>query len=246
MTKKSNHYHKNQATRSLSGSRRSFLRFSGVTLAASGLLIVGCKEDEEPMPPQKPQEPQEPQAVNLGSGDVGVLNYAYALEQLEAAFYTAVMENNFYPGATDMEKQILTDLQKHEVAHRDFFEAAISSVADPIPGLEVDFSSINFDDRDSVLGAARTFEDLGVSAYNGAGQLIENIDYLVIAGKIVSVEARHAAAIRSIFGDDPKSFAGDDVVDANGLDVAKMPEEVLTAASNFVVTPIDFSNLPTA
>ena len=27
-------------------------------------------------------------AVDLGEGDVGILNYAYALEQLEAAFYT--------------------------------------------------------------------------------------------------------------------------------------------------------------
>ena len=32
---------------------------------------------------------------DLGQGDVGVLNYAYALEQLEADFYTKVV-NNFY------------------------------------------------------------------------------------------------------------------------------------------------------
>ncbi|MEJ7672299.1 MAG: ferritin-like domain-containing protein [Chitinophagaceae bacterium] len=38
--------------------------------------------------------------------------------------------------------------------------------------LEVDFSSINFASRASVLGTAMAFEDLGVSAYNGAGQLI--------------------------------------------------------------------------
>ncbi|HWV65036.1 ferritin-like domain-containing protein [Chitinophaga sp.] len=29
--------------------------------------------------------------MSLGSGDVAVLNYAYALEQLEAAFYTQVV-----------------------------------------------------------------------------------------------------------------------------------------------------------
>ena len=28
-------------------------------------------------------------AADLGEGDIGVLNYAYALEQLEAAFYIA-------------------------------------------------------------------------------------------------------------------------------------------------------------
>jgi hypothetical protein len=29
-------------------------------------------------------------AAELGEGDIGVLNYAYALEQVEAAFYTKV------------------------------------------------------------------------------------------------------------------------------------------------------------
>lgn len=224
--------------------RRTFLKASSATVAATGLFLLGCNDDDETS--MKPVDPTDSEAVDLGSGDVGVLNYAYALEQLEAAFYTAVMENNFYSGINDNEKRILEDLQKHEVAHRDFFKVAIDSVAEAIPVLEVDFSSIDFSDRMSVLGAAQTFEDLGVSAYNGAGQLIENVDYLVLAGKIVSVEARHAAAIRSILNSDPTSFAGDDVIDAQGLDKARMPNEVLTAAAAFVKTPINFSNLPTA
>jgi hypothetical protein len=182
--------------------------------------------------------------VSLGSGDVGILNYAYALEQLEAAFYTQVMESNFFSGASDEEKRILEDLQKHEVAHRDFFEAAISTVADPIPGLMVDFSAVNFDDRDSVLGTAKTFENLGVAAYNGAGKLLESQDFLLVAGKIVSVEARHAAAISDLI--DPMTTAFVDVVSAQGLDQAMMPSEVLAAADPFILTRIDASNLPTA
>ena len=51
---------------------------------------------------------------------------------------------------------------------------------------------MDFNSRDSVLKTARTFEDLGVAAYNGAGQLLERGEYLLLAGKIVSVEARHA------------------------------------------------------
>ncbi len=31
--------------------------------------------------------------VDLGSGDTGILNYAFTLEQLEAAFYTQVIQN---------------------------------------------------------------------------------------------------------------------------------------------------------
>ena len=37
-------------------------------------------------------------------GDVGVLNYAYALEQLEADFYTKVV-NNFYAGISNAGKR---------------------------------------------------------------------------------------------------------------------------------------------
>ena len=71
----------------------------------------------------------------------------------------------------------------------------------------------------------------------------ESADYLLIAGKIVSVEARHAAAIRSIFGDDPKSFAGDDIINENGLDRAFEPEMVLEAASTFIVNKINANQL---
>ena len=39
----------------------------------------------------------------------------------------------------------------------------------------------------------------------GAAQFLRNPDYLVVAGKIVSVEARHASAIRDVLG---RSFAG--------------------------------------
>ncbi len=106
------------------------------------------------------------------------------------------------------------------VAHREFFKNALADKA--IPGLEVNFASINFSSRDSVLGTAKAFEDLGVSAYNGAGKLITSPDYLLLAGKIVSVEARHAALIRDLISNG--SFADNTVIDANGLDMAKAPQ----------------------
>ncbi|AHM62879.1 hypothetical protein D770_23170 [Flammeovirgaceae bacterium 311] len=181
-------------------------------------------------------------AVDLGSGDIGVLNYAYALEQLEAAFYTMVVENNFYSGATDNEKRVLEDIYYHEVAHRDFFKAALGTAA--IPGLMVDFSSVDFNSRSSVLGTAKVLENTGVGAYNGAGALLENVNYLLVAGKIVSVEARHAAVISNLI--DPRSTAFVDTVDAQGLDIILTPAEVLAGAGPFIVTEINAENLPTA
>lgn len=216
-----------------SANRRDFLKYSSLSVAGAGLVLMGCDRDKKiPLDP----------AVSLGSGDIGILNYAYALEQLEAAFYAAAMQGGYFANANAEEKTIMGDLEKHERAHREFFKAALGNAA--IEDLEVDFSSIDFNSRDSVLMAAKTFEDLGVAAYNGAGQFIEDVNYLLVAGKIVSVEARHAAAIRDLINPGSSDFAGSDLIDANGLERTLSFSEVLNAARNYVTTPLDGSMLP--
>jgi hypothetical protein len=211
-------------------SRRRFLGLAG-GLSAAVFLLDSCKKDDE----------MDTSGINLGSGDVGVLNYAYALEQLEAAFYTMVASSP-YSGITATEQALLTDIRDHEVAHREFFKAALGSNA--IPGLEVNFSSINFADRTSVLSTAKAFEDLGVSAYNGAGKLLVTPDYLLMAGKIVSVEARHAAYIRDLISNG--TFADSSVIDANGLDKSRSPMEVLSIAGTYLKSKLNANNLPTS
>ena len=216
--------------------RRNFLRGAGMTTVAGALVMASCKSNTpDPIPAN---------AVDLGSGDVGILNYAYALEQLEAAFYVQVISTP-YTGMSDAEKSLLTDIRDHEVIHRDFFKAALGTNA--IKDLEVNFSAIDFTSRASVLGYAKVFEDTGVSAYNGAGKLLKDVNYLLLAGKIVSVEGRHAAAIRDLLQPNSAFFAGDDVVDTtNGLDKATKPADILAAVQPFIKTPISGANLPTA
>lgn len=216
-------------------SRRKFLGYVGAT---SALLVTAasCDKDDNIVTNN---------GVDLGSGDVGILNYAYALEQLEAAFYLQVVATP-YSGISALELEYMTDIKNHEVAHREFFKAAITAAAPTmiIPSLSVDFSSINFTSRSSVLAAAMAFEDLGVTAYNGAGQLISTTGngptYLTLAGKIVSVEARHAALIRDLISNG--TFA--DSTDANGLDMARTPAQVLAIADTYITTVINASNLP--
>jgi hypothetical protein len=151
-----------------------------------------------------------------------------------------------YAGITSLETEYLTDIRNHEVGHCEFLKAAIKAAAPTslIPDLEVDFSTIDFMSRASVLAAAKAFEDLGVTAYNGAGQLISTSGngpaYLTLAGKIVSVEARHAALIADLLNNG--TFAA--TVDANGLDMARTPAEVLAIAGTYIKTKIDASNLP--
>lgn len=208
-------------------SRRNFLVNTGRISLLSVVAVSACKKSSSNG------------GTNLGSGDIGILNYAYALEQLEAAFYIKVMASPFasMPAA---EASYLTDIRNHEIAHREFFKAALGSNA--IGALEVNFSSIDFTSRASVLATAKAFEDLGVTAYNGAGQLLQSADYLTLAGKIVSVEARHAALIRDLIT--PGSFADSSALDANGLDMARKPSEVLAIAGAYITTKIDASNLP--
>ena len=223
-------------------SRRKFLRFSGLA-GASALAIGGmasCKKDPVVVVDD---------GVNLGSGDTGILNYAYALEQLEAAFYTQVVANaSFGTAFSAIEQEYLKDIRDHEIAHREFFKAALGSSA--IGALEVNFSSINFANRDSVLATAKAFEDLGVSAYNGAGKLFVSTDYLTLAGKIVSVEARHAALVRDLISNgtfaDLASLAALGADNTNALDAALNPPQVLAIASTYIKTKINASNLPTS
>lgn len=225
--------------------RRSFFMYAGATAGATALVLAGCKKDDNNSTPTT-------NAVSVGSGDVGVLNYAYALEQLEAAFYTTLRTGKYYTGlaAGSAEKLVLDDLYYHEVIHRDFFKTAITAaMATPIKALTPDFSKINFDDRTSVLGTAKAFEDLGVSAYNGAGQYITSPAYLYIAGKIVSVEARHAALIRDLVMEG--TFVGNDILTissasnsavatnnapaGSSLERAMSPTEVVAIANTFLV-----------
>ncbi|MFC6998477.1 ferritin-like domain-containing protein [Rufibacter roseus] len=208
--------------------RRNFIRYTGIGMATTAVLLTGCGDDDE--------GGMNNMNATLTNNDTGILNFAYALEQLEAAFYTKVIATP-YANMSTMETNLLKDIRDHEIAHRDFFKAALGS--DAIGDLQVDFSAVNFNDRNSVLTTARTFEDLGVSAYNGAGNLISNADYLVIAGKIVSVEARHAAWIRDMLSNGTFS----DSANAQGLDPAMMPSAVLQAADPFITTTIT-SQLP--
>lgn len=211
-------------------SRRHLLKWTGAagTIAVAGALLPNFGISAA-------------LGAELGDGDIGVLNYAYALEQLEAAFYTQVLQTPF--GNMEQNDQvILTQIRDHEIAHRDFLKGALGRNA--IGALEVDFSAVNFGSRRSVLATADTFENLGVAAYNGAGQLIRNADYLVAAGSIVSIEARHAAAIADLIRAYSAESVGRGNVDSKGLDGALLPSQVLKAAGPFIATEVTAASLP--
>lgn len=224
-------------------SRRDFLRsagLAGVTLVIPGVLAA-CADTltPDPVSPSFSKATDNPSFSRPGAvvlnfkDDIGVLNYAYALEQLEAAFYIRVLATP-YAGLGGHELLLLTDVRDHEVVHRDFLKAALGTKR--IPDLDVDFSSIDFNSRTSVLQTAKAFEDLGVGAYNGAAKYLDNTDYLVVAGKIVSVEARHAAAIRDLL-DVPRTI-GMRSFAPSAFDPAYDPNFVISQADAYITTKI--------
>lgn len=224
--------------------RRDFLKWTGAGAAA--ILVGGaCSTDNTRTIVEAGGgtggTPTGPAVTINAANDFGILNFAFALEQLEAAFYTQVVATPF-AGITTQESRILTDIRDHEVIHREFLRAAITALAPAgtlIGNLTPNFNAVNFASRDSVLNTARTFEDLGVAAYNGSAQFVQSGDILGIAGKIVSVEARHASAIRDLLMPRSNAYA------PAALDDAFAPSRVLAAAKPFIANAITVTNAPT-
>jgi rubrerythrin len=158
-----------------------------------------------------------------GGGDVEILNFALTLEYLEAAFYTQGLKT--VSGLSSDAKSLATEIRDNENEHVDALSQTISDLGGtPVKAPGVDFGGA-FANQKAFLKLAQTFEDTGVSAYNGAAPMIESAEVLGAAGSIVQVEARHAAAIRSLNGQP---------ISDSGFDKALEQQAVLDAVKPFV------------
>jgi serine-rich repeat adhesion-like glycoprotein len=141
-------------------------------------------------------------------GDVDILNFALTLEYLESAFYEEAKKRARASGELKSLIGLLADDEKQHV------EALTASVRQ-LGGKPVAEPKFNFPYNGTAgfLKLAQTFEDRGVSAYNGAAPSIKSKAVLGSAGSIVQVEARHAAAIRLQNGQAPSPQAFDPALD---------------------------------
>jgi rubrerythrin len=157
------------------------------------------------------------------SSDADILNFALTLEYLEAGFYTAAVKQT--RGLSSDVMKLATELRDNETAHVDALRTAIKGAgAKPVTAPKVDFGNA-FTSEAAFLKTANTFEDTGVSAYNGAAPMISSTDVLAAAGSIVQVEARHAALIRLARSKPPAPKA---------FDTASTKNEVLMAVKPFL------------
>ncbi len=134
--------------------------------------------------------------------DTQVLNLLLVVERAEAAFYTAALADAGLSGELeDYARAVLA----HEREHVGYLEGALADTADPPPAF--DFAAVTAD-PDAFARAAARLEDVAVGAYNGQAANVTPGAFLA-AARIVSVEARHAAWIRSIRDGDPAPDAVD-------------------------------------
>jgi len=143
-----------------------------------------------------------------GSSDVDILNFALTLEYLESTFYK---EAKTRAKASGELKSLISLLAEDEKQHVEALTATIKKLGGkPVAEPKFDFPYKN---TAEFLKLAQTFEDTGVSAYNGAGPMIKSKEVLGAAGSIVQVEARHAAAIRLQNREEPAPEAFDPSLD---------------------------------
>ncbi len=141
-------------------------------------------------------------------GDVGILNFALTLEYLESSFYD---EAKTRAKASGELKSLIALLADDEKQHVEALAATIEQLGGkPVAEPKFDFS---YASTAGFLKLAQTFEDTGVSAYNGAAPAIKSKEVLGAAGSIVQVEARHAAAIRLQNSEEPAPEAFDPSLD---------------------------------
>jgi hypothetical protein len=141
-------------------------------------------------------------SASLREEDVRALNLLLLVEQTQVAFYTEAVRVGALKGEV---LQYARQVASQEEEHLAVLKRLLGGQARGKPDFD-------FGDRtrqpDAFAAAAADVEDLAVGAYNGQGGNVSR-DVLAGAATIVSVEARHAAWIRSIVGQLPASDATD-------------------------------------
>jgi hypothetical protein len=227
--------------------RRSLLSTAAVTaagIAATGLLKPSVSFGVTP-------------ALTFadipGTGDIKVLNFALALEDLEADLYTQANQRfsgggknalgTYIPGLNlsdgNPDVAYTYEFSVVEARHRDFLRGALGSAA--ITPYKYNFGMQNLS-RQQVLNLLYTAEALGTAAYLGAIPYLTTKTYLQIAGSIQGTEARHTATLAAIadqlynqgLATAPltSNFGGTN----NGIEVPIPPDTVLKTVSPYIVT----------
>jgi hypothetical protein len=190
--------------------RASRRRFLGGALAAVGATAFAARPARA--------------ASGLGAGDVDILNYALGLEYLQASFYTEAEQGQALSGKTAEAARTVGAVERAHVA-------AFLKLLGPraIKRPTFDFQGVT-ENQQAFLKTAVAFEDLAVAAYKGQAPRLRSDAVLAAAVGIHSVEARHAAWMRQLFGITPSVRAFD-------RPASRAQINRIVASTHFVSTP---------
>ena len=153
-------------------------------------------------------------SAQSGSSDTAILNFALALEYLQASFYTEAEQIGALRGALAHQAHVVG---MHERAHVKAFKQLLGPAAIKEP--RFNFHGVT-ESQGAFRSTAVAFEDLATAAYKEQAPLIKSKAYLAGALAIHSVEARHAAWIRRLAGFLPAAQAFDEPLsDARVVDI---------------------------
>ncbi|MGH3492966.1 MAG: ferritin-like domain-containing protein [Sciscionella sp.] len=175
--------------------RRNFLRWAGLVGVGTGFVLGGAVVTQ----------PSHASSLTMqaaaGSSDVDILNYALTLEYLESDFYTQGLQAGILSGR---ELDLVKPIESHEQAHVKAVMDAVSKLGGkPVAKPKLMFPDGTFKSKDKFLSTASTFEELGVTAYQGQVTHIKSGDILAAAASIAGVESRHAAILAQLTGGKP-------------------------------------------
>ena len=205
-------------TRPAVPNRRGFLRAAGLGAAAASMAATGN------LSARAASAPDDAEMLNFALN----LEYLEATFYLTAVNGTGlpstaiggtgtqgnVIGGGAVPFKTPAIEQFARSIANDELAHVEFLRSALGSGAVARPGIDL-YNSFNtlweaaglikagetfnpFENEVNFLLGAYVFEDVGVTAYNGAAPLISSKTYLAAAASILAVEAYHAANIRTL------------------------------------------------
>ncbi|HMJ01681.1 MAG TPA: ferritin-like domain-containing protein [Conexibacter sp.] len=183
---------------------------AGGSLLASSVLFGGLPALAGAAKPSKRQ-------------DVAILNYALTLEYLEAAFYKEAVQQGRFSGLIGAFAGIVYD---HEAAHVAYLKRALGRAAVASP--RFDFADTTTDEA-KFKATAFALENTGVKAYAGQATNIKQPAVVRAAVSILTIEARHAAAIAALLGHVPGS---DGITPDGAFDKALSRAKILRAVGD--------------
>jgi rubrerythrin len=210
--------------------RKRFLKAVGGTAGASAfaLFLAACGSDNKSSTTNTSTSSTQQSTAKtgtemFGAGDMGILGYALTLEYLETQFYADAAKSGKLSGKV---LAVAKQFGGEESEHVKALEATIKKLGGKLPAKPK--ATFPLKNEKSILMLAATVENLGANAYLGQAGNIKNKEVLAAALSIHTVEARHAAVLNTV--------TGQDITPDGAFSKPASADEVLKAVKPFLIS----------